>query len=80
MAEVLWPLPAGPWAVLVGPEGGFAPPERAALLAHPAVHPAALGPRQLRAETAALAALACWQAVLGDWPCRGSRGSPGYPG
>ncbi len=58
---------APPAAVLTGPEGGFTPAERARLAAHPAVRPVALGPRILRAETAALAALALWQAAAGDW-------------
>jgi 16S rRNA (uracil1498-N3)-methyltransferase len=53
--------------VLVGPEGGFAPEERDALLALPRVVRLALGPRILRADTAAVAALAMVQAVLGDW-------------
>lgn len=54
------------WAVAVGPEGGFDPAERAALVALPGAVPVGLGPRLLRADTAALVALACWQAVLGD--------------
>lgn len=54
-------------AVLIGPEGGFAPEERAALLALPRVVRLALGPRILRADTAAVAALAVLQAQLGDW-------------
>ncbi|MBZ0324943.1 MAG: 16S rRNA (uracil(1498)-N(3))-methyltransferase, partial [Alphaproteobacteria bacterium] len=58
--------PAGPWAVLVGPEGGFAFSELDGLGKLPFVTRAGLGPRLLRADTAALAALACWQAVLGD--------------
>ncbi len=57
----------GPWAILIGPEGGFSPAERARLHAHPAAHPVSLGPRILRADTAAVAALALWQAALGDW-------------
>jgi 16S rRNA (uracil1498-N3)-methyltransferase len=57
----------GPWAVLIGPEGGFSPDERAALRAMPAALPVSLGPRVLRADTAAVAALALWQAALGDW-------------
>ncbi len=57
----------GPWAVLIGPEGGFAPTELDGLGKLPFVTPVALGPRVMRADTAALAALACWQAVLGDW-------------
>lgn len=59
--------PPGPWAVLTGPEGGFSPAERARLSALPFVCPVRLGPRILRAETAALAALVIWQASLGDW-------------
>ena len=56
-----------PLAVLVGPEGGFAADERAALLALPNTVRLALGPRILRADTAAVAALALVGAVLGDW-------------
>jgi 16S rRNA (uracil1498-N3)-methyltransferase len=56
-----------PLAVLVGPEGGFAEDERAALLALPNTVRLALGPRILRADTAAVAALALVGAVLGDW-------------
>ncbi|MFL6799496.1 MAG: 16S rRNA (uracil(1498)-N(3))-methyltransferase [Xanthobacteraceae bacterium] len=56
-----------PLAVLIGPEGGFDPSERAALLALPNVARLALGPRILRADTAAVAALALVGAVLGDW-------------
>jgi 16S rRNA (uracil1498-N3)-methyltransferase len=57
----------GPTAILTGPEGGFDPAERAALRALPFVVPVSLGPRILRADTAALAALAVWQSVGGDW-------------
>lgn len=56
-----------PLAVLVGPEGGFSEDERAALLGLPHIVRLALGPRILRADTAAVAALALVQAVLGDW-------------
>ena len=63
-ARTLAPMPL---AVLVGPEGGFAEDERAALLAAPNVVRLALGPRILRADTAAVAALALVGAVLGDW-------------
>src|SRR5215212_7758601 len=56
-----------PLAVLVGPEGGFADDERAALRKLPNVARLALGPRILRADTAAVAALALVNAVLGDW-------------
>jgi 16S rRNA (uracil1498-N3)-methyltransferase len=58
---------AQPLAVLIGPEGGFAPEERELLLARPNTIRLALGPRILRADTAAVAALALVQAVLGDW-------------
>jgi 16S rRNA (uracil1498-N3)-methyltransferase len=57
----------GPTGILTGPEGGFDPAEREALRALPFVMPVTLGPRILRADTAALAALAIWQAVAGDW-------------
>lgn len=53
--------------ILIGPEGGFAPEERGALLRQPAVLRLSLGPRILRADTAAVAALALVQATLGDW-------------
>jgi 16S rRNA (uracil1498-N3)-methyltransferase len=59
--------PHSPLAVLVGPEGGFAEDERAALLRLPNVVRLALGPRILRADTAAVAALALVQAAIGDW-------------
>jgi 16S rRNA (uracil1498-N3)-methyltransferase len=55
-----------PWAIMVGPEGGFARTELDALGKLPFVTSVGLGPRILRADTAALAALACWQAILGD--------------
>jgi 16S rRNA (uracil1498-N3)-methyltransferase len=58
---------SGPAAILTGPEGGFDPGERAMLRALPFVTPVTLGPRILRADTAALAALAIWQSVRGDW-------------
>lgn len=58
---------AGPLAVLVGPEGGFAPEERTLLQARPRVVRISLGPRILRADTAAVAALALVQATRGDW-------------
>jgi 16S rRNA (uracil1498-N3)-methyltransferase len=57
----------GPTGILTGPEGGFDPAERAALRALPFVVPVTLGPRVLRADTAALAALAIWQSIAGDW-------------
>jgi 16S rRNA (uracil1498-N3)-methyltransferase len=57
----------GSWAILIGPEGGFSADEQARLRALPQVVPLALGPRILRADTAAVAALTLWQAALGDW-------------
>lgn len=57
----------GPAAILTGPEGGFDEAERAAIRAHPAARPITLGPRILRGETAAIAALAAWMATAGDW-------------
>ncbi|MFD0988366.1 16S rRNA (uracil(1498)-N(3))-methyltransferase [Methyloligella solikamskensis] len=56
-----------PVALLVGPEGGFHEEERAALLEKPFVLPMSLGPRVMRADTAAVAALALVSAVIGDW-------------
>ncbi|HEY3797898.1 MAG TPA: 16S rRNA (uracil(1498)-N(3))-methyltransferase [Caulobacteraceae bacterium] len=56
-----------PWAILIGPEGGFSAAERAAIRALAAATPVSLGPRILRADTAAIAALTLWQASLGDW-------------
>lgn len=60
-------LPKGPWAILIGPEGGFSPKEREMLLARKNTHPVSLGPRILRADTAAVAAMALWQSAMGDW-------------
>jgi 16S rRNA (uracil1498-N3)-methyltransferase len=60
-------LKPGPVALLVGPEGGFDEAERSLLLAAPAVTRLSLGPRILRADTAAVAALALVNAMLGDW-------------
>ena len=61
-------LPPAPVALLIGPEGGFSSAERASLRAMTGVHSISLGPRILRADTAAVAALALWQAQKGDWP------------
>jgi 16S rRNA (uracil1498-N3)-methyltransferase len=60
-------IPPGPTAVLVGPEGGFDPAERELLSSQPFVTRISLGPRILRADTAAVASLALVNAVLGDW-------------
>ena len=57
----------GPAAMLIGPEGGFDPQEREAIRAHPRAVPLSLGPRILRAETAAIAATAAWMTINGDW-------------
>jgi 16S rRNA (uracil1498-N3)-methyltransferase len=57
----------GPWAVLIGPEGGFSPAERERLRAMPRTVAVSLGPRILRADTAAISALTLWQAARGDW-------------
>jgi len=65
-----WPPDAftsGTCVILTGPEGGFAEEERAGIRAAPNAVPVSLGPRILRAETAALAALAVYMAVAGDW-------------
>jgi len=63
----------GPAAILIGPEGGFADEERAAIRSLAAARPISLGPRILRADTAALAAVALWMATAGDWDGRGDR-------
>lgn len=57
----------GPAAILIGPEGGFTPQERDLLRSQSFVKPVGLGPRILRADTAALSLLTLWQAVQGDW-------------
>jgi len=57
----------GRWAILIGPEGGFSPEERDRLRALPFTTAVSLGPRILRADTAAIAALTLWQAAVGDW-------------
>lgn len=57
----------GPWAILIGPEGGFSPEERERLRALPFTTAVSLGPRILRADTAAATALTLWQAAIGDW-------------
>jgi 16S rRNA (uracil1498-N3)-methyltransferase len=60
-------LAKGPWAILIGPEGGFSEAERNRLHARPFTHAVSLGPRILRADTAAVAAMTVWQQALGDW-------------
>ena len=58
---------AGPWSILIGPEGGFSPEEREQLRALPFTTAVSLGPRILRADTASIAAMTLWQAAVGDW-------------
>lgn len=65
--DTLRSIPKGPLAVLVGPEGGFSEQERKTIRALACVTAISLGPRIMRADTAAVAALALVQAVLGDW-------------
>jgi 16S rRNA (uracil1498-N3)-methyltransferase len=60
-------LKVGPAAILIGPEGGFTDEENAAIRAHPDATAVSLGPRILRADTAAVAALSIWMAAEGDW-------------
>lgn len=67
IADVIQNLPKGPVGILIGPEGGFARSEVELLASTPFVAAAHLGPRILRAETAAFAALACWMSLKGDW-------------
>ena len=57
----------GPAAIVIGPEGGFDDDERALIVAHPGAVPITLGPRVLCADTAAVAAVAAWMAIGGDW-------------
>lgn len=66
-SAILAQAPPGPWAVLIGPEGGFSDAERTRLHGMANAHPVSLGPRVLRADTAAVAALTLWQDRLGDW-------------
>ncbi|MEP3442005.1 MAG: 16S rRNA (uracil(1498)-N(3))-methyltransferase [Sulfitobacter sp.] len=58
---------AGPWAIFIGPEGGFSDREREKLHKMEAATAVSLGPRILRADTAAVAAMTLWQQALGDW-------------
>jgi 16S rRNA (uracil1498-N3)-methyltransferase len=67
LVEAVRDREAASWALLTGPEGGFDPAERAHLRSLPCVIPVTLGPRIMRADTAALAAIAVWQSVRGDW-------------
>jgi len=56
-----------PWAIIIGPEGGFDDSERAAINSMPNTVVVSLGPRILRADTAAMAAISLWQSAIGDW-------------
>ncbi|HEY5337527.1 MAG TPA: 16S rRNA (uracil(1498)-N(3))-methyltransferase [Rhizomicrobium sp.] len=67
IAKALAHVASGPLAILTGPEGGFDPAEREAIRSQDFVVPVTLGPRILRADTAALASLAVLQALKGDW-------------
>jgi 16S rRNA (uracil1498-N3)-methyltransferase len=67
MAAVVAERGSGPAAILIGPEGGFSPTERKRLRSLQFVAPVGLGPRILRAETAAVTALTLWQSIAGDW-------------
>jgi len=71
--EPFAPAP-GPAAILIGPEGGFTDEERSAIRALPQARPVSLGPRILRADTAALAAISLWMAAAGDWRTPPARG------
>lgn len=64
-ADTFAQLDPGPWAIVIGPEGGFSPAERARLQGM--ATSVSLGPRILRADTAVVAAITLWQAALGDW-------------
>jgi 16S rRNA (uracil1498-N3)-methyltransferase len=66
-ARPMPPRDGMPTAIVIGPEGGFSEDERRRLRALPHVWPISLGPRILRADTAAVAALALWQQECGDW-------------
>jgi len=67
IVEALREAPGGSWAIFTGPEGGFDASERARLRTLSNTIPVSLGERILRADTAALSALAVWQAIKGDW-------------
>jgi 16S rRNA (uracil1498-N3)-methyltransferase len=67
VAQALSNSPPSPWAILIGPEGGFSPDERERLRALSLTTAVSLGPRILRADTAAIAAMTLWQAAAGDW-------------
>lgn len=76
LAEAAAATPA-PAAILIGPEGGFDERERTLIRALPAARPVSLGPRILRADTAAVAAVALWMAAAGDWNVKRTVDEPG---
>lgn len=76
LAEAIGGVAAASAGILIGPEGGFDDEERAAIRALPQAVPVSLGPRILRAETAALAALTIWMAQAGDWRDRDNHPNP----
>ncbi|WP_292050856.1 MULTISPECIES: 16S rRNA (uracil(1498)-N(3))-methyltransferase [unclassified Brevundimonas] len=65
--EALQKAGSGAWSILIGPEGGFSPEEREMLRALPFTTAVSLGPRILRADTAAISAMTLWQYAVGDW-------------
>lgn len=67
---------AGPAAILIGPEGGFADEEREMIRGHAQAVPVSLGPRILRADTAALAAISLWMSRAGDWQASWQTSTP----
>ena len=67
VAQALAGQAGGKWAIAIGPEGGFSPDEGERLRGMDQVTSVTLGPRILRADTAAVAALTAWQSALGDW-------------
>ncbi|PCJ76248.1 MAG: 16S rRNA (uracil(1498)-N(3))-methyltransferase [Rhodobacteraceae bacterium] len=67
VAQALAAETKGKWAIVIGPEGGFSPAEAERLRGMKQVTCVTLGPRILRADTAAVAALTAWQSALGDW-------------
>lgn len=66
-APFLEAINSGPAAILIGPEGGFSDGENALIRAQPNARPVSLGPRILRADTAAISAISIWMAKNGDW-------------
>ncbi|CAO3417000.1 16S rRNA (uracil(1498)-N(3))-methyltransferase [Azospirillum doebereinerae] len=78
VAEAMRSAGSSPAALLVGPEGGFDQSELDEIVKLPFVVPVGLGPRILRADTAVVAALACWQSLAGDWTADGGDTRPPF--